>query len=379
MALPNTIDVGSGLVPREDLTPISEEELFEDALPLIEKIHYATGGENGIMNIAAWILGNRTKWLKAQMEALAATSYSKEDIDTLLQGLKPKASVKVATTANITLSGTQSIDGIAVIAGERVLVKNQTSAAQNGIYIVAAGAWTRSLDANSASELIGASVFVEQGTINSDTMWVQTTDNITLETTTLTWVKFAGNGAFQASSAILTAIAALTSGVGYLKLTNGTPQLIANLLPIMILEDQKPYNAAGGSAVSGLNNRDMNTVVYNDITGASLDAITGIFTVPAGKHLIRASAPASRVDSHQLLLSDITNSIIYDGTEEATTTVVSTTSFLETPVTLSAPAQFRLISDCRVAQTVYGLGGYSTTTANTRPNVYSRVTIQQIG
>ncbi|MDD5359996.1 MAG: hypothetical protein PHI02_06985 [Sulfurovaceae bacterium] len=230
MALPNTIDVGSGLVPREDLTPISEEELFEDALPQIEKIHYATGGENGIMNIAAWILGNRTKWLKAQMEALAATSYSKEDIDTLLQGLKPKASVKVATTANITLSGTQSIDGIAVIAGERVLVKNQTSAAQNGIYIVAAGAWTRSFDANSASELIGASVFVEQGTTNSDTMWVQTTDNITLETTSITWVKFAGNGAFQASSAILTAIAALTSGVGFLSFNNGAVSL-ANTNP----------------------------------------------------------------------------------------------------------------------------------------------------
>lgn len=378
MALPDTIDVGSGLVPREDLTPISEEELFENVLPQIEKTHYATGGANGIMNIAAWILGNRTKWLKAQMETLASNSYSKEDIDTLLQGLKPKQSVKAATTANITLSGTQSIDTISVIAGDRVLVKNQTSAAQNGIYIVAAGAWTRSLDANSAMELIGASVFVEQGTTNSDTMWVQTTDNITLDTTSLTWVKFAGNGAFQASSAILTAIAALT-GAGYLKLINGTPQLIENLLPMMILEDQKAYNVAGGNSVVGLNNRDMNTVVYNNITGASLDALTGIFTLPAGIYLIRASAPAARVDAHQLLLSDLTNSIIYTGTEEATTTVVSTTSFLEKPITLTAPAQFRLISDCRVAQTVYGLGGYSTTTANTNPNVYSKVTIQKIG
>lgn len=147
----------------------------------------------------------------------------------------------------------------------------------------------------------------------------------------------------------------------------------------MILEDQKPYNQAGGNSVVGLNNRALNTVVYNNITGASLDALTGIFTLPAGIYLIRASAPAARVDAHQLLLSDLTNSIIYTGTEEATTTVVSTTSFLEKPITLTAPAQFRLISDCRVAQTVYGLGGYSTTTANTNPNVYSKVTIQKIG
>lgn len=77
-----------------------------------------------------------------------------------------KKSVRAATTANITLSATQTIDGIAVVAGDRVLVKDQTTSSQNGIYVVNAGAWTRSLDADSTSELAGACVNVDSGTAN---------------------------------------------------------------------------------------------------------------------------------------------------------------------------------------------------------------------
>lgn len=93
-----------------------------------------------------------------------------------------------ATTANITLSGTQTVDGVAVVAGDRVLVKNQTSAAANGIYVVAAGAWARSLDANAASELAGAMVAVDRGTVNGGRTFdcdFKSTD--TLGTTAITW------------------------------------------------------------------------------------------------------------------------------------------------------------------------------------------------
>lgn len=77
-----------------------------------------------------------------------------------------KKSVRVATTANITLSGTQTIDGISVVAGDRVLVKDQTTQSQNGIYVVAAGAWARSTDADTISELAGSCVNVYSGTTN---------------------------------------------------------------------------------------------------------------------------------------------------------------------------------------------------------------------
>lgn len=101
-----------------------------------------------------------------------------------------KRSVRVATTANITLSGTQTIDGVAVVAGDRVLVKNQTTASQNGIYVVAAGAWTRAAGADTAAEMVGAVVSVDSGTVNGglhfDTDF-KSTD--TLGTTSLSWYR----------------------------------------------------------------------------------------------------------------------------------------------------------------------------------------------
>lgn len=113
-----------------------------------------------------------------------------------------KDKVVVATTGNITLTGTQTIDGVAVIAGDRVLVRAQTLGENNGIYIVAAGAWSRSADADSAAELRAAVVTVEKGTINSDKRFALSTDAITLGTTPQTWVDI-GTGtpaAFDVSS-----------------------------------------------------------------------------------------------------------------------------------------------------------------------------------
>ena len=75
-------------------------------------------------------------------------------------------SARIATTANITLSGTQTIDGVAVVAGDRVLVKNQTNAAQNGIYVVSAGAWTRATDFDSSTDIRGSITRISEGVIN---------------------------------------------------------------------------------------------------------------------------------------------------------------------------------------------------------------------
>ena len=107
-----------------------------------------------------------------------------------------KRPVRCATTANITLSGTQTIDGVAAVAGNRVLVKNQTTASQNGIYVVASGAWSRSTDAdNSAKVFGGIECRVNEGTTNADKNFVLTTnDTITLGTTSLTFTPDASGG-----------------------------------------------------------------------------------------------------------------------------------------------------------------------------------------
>lgn len=100
----------------------------------------------------------------------AATDVaSKGYVDSLVNGIDPKGSCRAATTANITLSGAQTIDGVSVIAGNRVLVKNQSTGSQNGIYVAAAGAWARSADMAAASLAAGVFTFVEEGTANADT------------------------------------------------------------------------------------------------------------------------------------------------------------------------------------------------------------------
>jgi hypothetical protein len=103
-----------------------------------------------------------------------------------------KGSVKIATTGNVSLSGLSTIDGIALTAGDRVLVKNQTDASENGIYIASSGNWNRANDCNSNSKVNpGLFVIVEKGTTNSDTGWVLTSDGpIDLGVTSLSFTKF---------------------------------------------------------------------------------------------------------------------------------------------------------------------------------------------
>jgi hypothetical protein len=123
-------------------------------------------------------------------------------VDGAVQGVDAKASVRAATTANITLANTQTIDGIALVAGERVLVKDQTAQADNGIYIVVSGgSWTRSTDADTYAELVHAFVFVEAGTVNASNGYVCSIPHTgTLGVTAITWVQFSGAGQISAGT-----------------------------------------------------------------------------------------------------------------------------------------------------------------------------------
>jgi len=124
----------------------------------------------------------------------AQDAATKNYVDNAIQGLKPKTSVVTATTANITLSGEQTIDGI-LTSGSRVLVKNQSAPAENGIYVSAAGAWSRSSDANTWDELVSAYVFVQAGTTQADSGWLCSVDpGGTLGVTAVTFVQFSQAG-----------------------------------------------------------------------------------------------------------------------------------------------------------------------------------------
>lgn len=124
-------------------------------------------------------------------------------VDSVAAGLDPKQSVAAATTGNVSLSGTGTYDGVALSSGARLLVKNQTTASENGIYIVGAGAWSRAADLDSGIEFPGAFVFVEQGTTQADTGWVCTSDPpVAVGTTAITWAQFSGAGSVNAGAGL---------------------------------------------------------------------------------------------------------------------------------------------------------------------------------
>lgn len=97
--------------------------------------------------------------------------------------------VVVATTVNITLSGTQTIDAIGVVAGNRVLVKNQTSAKDNGVYVCAAGSWSRASDMTTSSQFNNAAVHITSGTAGAGKAYYQSAYNPTVGTTSITWAQ----------------------------------------------------------------------------------------------------------------------------------------------------------------------------------------------
>lgn len=131
-------------------------------------------------------------------DASAATDLvTKQQMDAAVRGLSWKQAVRVATTANGALATAyengDSIDGVVLATGDRILIKNQTTQTENGIYTVnASGAPTRALDADSSAELDSATVTVQAGTAGADTVWTQTTNAPVIGTNNIVWAQVGG-------------------------------------------------------------------------------------------------------------------------------------------------------------------------------------------
>ena len=137
----------------------------------------------------------------------AQDAVTKNYVDGLVQGLNVKAAVLASTTANITLSGLGTQGGgdwaASLTAGDRILVKNQTAPANNGIYVAAVSTWTRASDADTYAKLVAAFTFVQTGTTLADTGWVCTSDQGgTLGTTAITFAQFSSAGAYLAGTGL---------------------------------------------------------------------------------------------------------------------------------------------------------------------------------
>lgn len=263
----------------------------------------------------------------------AQDAATKAYVDATKQGLDVKDSVRAATTANITLSGTQTVDGVSLVAGDRVLVKNQSTASENGVYVVVSGgAWTRATDFDTAAKVTsGAFTFVESGTTNADSGWVLTTDgSITLGTTSLSFVQFSGAGQ-------------ITAGAGLTKTGNTIDVVTASTGRIVVNADSIDLATVGTAGTY----RSVTTDAYGRVTAGTNP------TTLAGYGI----TDAQPLDATLTALAGVTvaaNQLIY-ATGADTFTVTSLTSFGRSLID---------DADAATARTTLGLGTIATQNAN---------------
>jgi hypothetical protein len=179
-------------------------------------------------------------------------------------GLAWKDNVRVATTVAGTLATSfengDTVDGITLATGDRILIKDQGTASENGIYVVAAsGAPTRATDADSASELRGAVVVVEEGTANADQIWQLITDSITLGTTGLTWQRLPGPQD-------------IVAGAGLTKTSNTLDVGTASTSRIVVNADNIDLATVG---TAGTYYGSVTTDAYGRVSSASTDLVSG--------------------------------------------------------------------------------------------------------
>jgi len=205
---------------------------------------------------------------------------NKQYVDAVAQGLNPKQSVKCATTAAITLSGLQTIDTYSVQAGDRVLVKNQGTSSENGIYIASTGPWTRASDMNVWAEVPGAYTVAVFGSTNANTGWVCTaTDAGTIGVTAMPWVQFSGSATYFAGTGLT--LAANTFSITNTGVTANTYGA-ASAVPVFTVNAQGQLTSVANTSIAINGNQITSGTIGSAYLSGSYTGITGVGTLTAG-------------------------------------------------------------------------------------------------
>lgn len=280
-----------------------ETGVWQTGVYQLEPTDPVDGGLGAVSNLPLLQLADRTLFLRGRVDQLEAGTTVPPGIATegfvtgQINRLAFKAPVRAATTANITLSGTPTIDGVALSVGDRVLVKNQGTASQNGVYVVASGAWARANDFNENTEVFaGVLVIATAGTTQADTIWLLTTDGtITVGTTPLAFSSLADiiSGRFITQDSA-TGAAALPAGNTAQRPANQAGRLRYNT-------DLSRFEGNNGSAWGSL----------GGATGGGTDAvfylngqtINNDYTIPAGQNAMSAG-PVTIADGRTVTVPD---------------------------------------------------------------------------
>lgn len=205
-------------------------------------------------------------------------------VDSVASGLDVKESCRAATTANITLSGAQTIDGVSVIATNRVLVKDQTDASENGLYVAAAGSWSRALDADTDAEVTaGMFTFVEEGTVNGDAGFVLVSDNpLVVGTDDLLFSQFSSTGTIIAGAGLTRTgdtLAVVSANGGIVVNADNIALTVANASLTIAAGGIKIPDATGGQViVANSGGIPVSQTLSGDVSSVSN---TGVVTINA--------------------------------------------------------------------------------------------------
>jgi hypothetical protein len=197
-------------------------------------------------------------------------------VDSLALGISWKQPVVAATLANITLSGAQTIDTVSVVDGDRVLVKNQSTQANNGIYIVGTP-WTRSPDANLWDELVSALVFVESGSQAGSAWYCPVQPGGTLGVTAITWNNFSVGGVYFAGTGLN------LSGGDTFNITNtgvtAATYGSASAVPVIAVNQQGQITSASNSNIAIAGSQITSGTIDSGRISGDYSGITGVGTL----------------------------------------------------------------------------------------------------
>lgn len=261
--------------------------------PLARSNHTGTQAASTISDFSTVVLGYRLDQFTAPTAAVSLNTQkitnlgtptaptdaaNKQYVDNAVAGLSWKDEVRVATVTAGTLASSfadgSTIDGITLVTGDRILIKDQAAPADNGIYTVnASGAPTRATDADASSEMAGAAVFVTSGTSNSGSRWVcNATGTITLGTTALTFVSFGGGSTYTAGNGLTLSGSDFNVGAG----TGITVTADQVAIDTTVVVRKYAASVGNGSLTSiavthSLNTLDVTTEVYTVSGGAKVD------------------------------------------------------------------------------------------------------------
>ena len=238
-------------------------------------------------------------------------------------GISWKQPCAVVTLANITLSGLQTIDGYLTLVGDRVLVKNQTNAANNGIYIASANAWTRSLDADAWQEFVSAITFIEYGTQAGSAWFCTATPGGTLGVTALNWSQFFISTPYTAGTGLtLTGSVFSITNIG----TAGTYGS-ASLIPVITTNAQGQVTSVTTAA------NPQGTVTSVSATVPSFLSITGSPITSSGTLAISYSGTALPVANGGTGATTLSGYLFGNGTSAVTASNTIPTTALSGTIT----------------------------------------------